>query len=72
PATLVWPEDDTGKVLFKLDRLAPSNGFEDHAAHDALGDVEATIFILDLIRQRAPDLIDEILANRDKALVFPH
>jgi exodeoxyribonuclease-1 len=69
PDILVWPEDETGKVLFKLDRLAPSNGFENHAAHDALGDVEATIFILDLIRHRAPDLLEEILANRGKAHV---
>ena len=64
-----WPIDETGKVRFKLDRLAPLNGFEGHNAHDALGDVEATIHIAQLIAQRAPSLWAELLANRDKAHV---
>lgn len=62
-----WPVDEIGKVRFKLDRLAPLNGFEGHNAHDALGDVEATIHIAQLIAQRAPSLWAELLANRDKA-----
>lgn len=41
PDLLVWPTDDTGRRSFKLDRLAPANGFNAHNAHDALGDVEA-------------------------------
>jgi exodeoxyribonuclease I len=64
-----WPVDETGRVRFKLDRLAPLNGFEGHNAHDALGDVEATIHIAQLIAQRAPSLWAELLANRDKAHV---
>lgn len=64
-----WPVDETGRVRFKLDRLAPMNGFEGHNAHDALGDVEATIHIAQLIAQRAPSLWAELLANRDKAHV---
>jgi len=40
PDLLVWPTDDARRRSFKLDRLAPANGFN---AHDALGDVEATI-----------------------------
>jgi exodeoxyribonuclease-1 len=64
-----WPVDETGKVRFKLDRLAPLNGFEGHNAHDALGDVEATIHIARLIAQRAPSLWAELLANRDKSHV---
>jgi exodeoxyribonuclease-1 len=69
PDLFEWPVDETGRVRFKLDRLAPLNGFVAHNAHDALGDVEATIHLARLIAQRAPELWAEILCNRDKASV---
>ena len=69
PDLLNWPVDETGRVRFKLDRLAPENGFEGHNAHDALGDVEATIHLARLIAERAPDLWQQLLANRDKSHV---
>lgn len=69
PDLLEWPVDETGRVRFKLDRLAPENGFEGHNAHDALGDVEATIHLARLITERAPDLWQQLLANRDKSYV---
>jgi exodeoxyribonuclease-1 len=56
-------------VRFKLDLIAPLNGFAAHNAHDALGDVEATIHIARQIAQRAPALWAELLANRDKVHV---
>ena len=67
--TLNWPVDDAGNAIFRLDALAPANGFQDHDAHDALGDVEATRHLLQLVRDRAPELFKDILANRDKAHV---
>ena len=66
PDQFNWPVDETGRVRFKLDRLAPENGFEGHNAHDALGDVEATIHLARLIAERAPVLWGQLLANRDK------
>lgn len=66
---LDWPVDETGKVRFNLDRLAPLNGFVDHNAHDALGDVEATIHLAKLIARRDPRLWTELLASRDKGYV---
>ncbi|MBI1257655.1 MAG: exodeoxyribonuclease I [Chloroflexi bacterium] len=54
PGALVFPINEKGRPSFKLDRLAPANGFTQHNAHDALGDVEATIFICRLIAERAP------------------
>lgn len=66
PALLNWPTDDTGRTTFKLDRLAPANGFNAHNAHDALGDVEATIHIARLIANGDSDLWSAILHNRDK------
>jgi exodeoxyribonuclease-1 len=68
PDLLDWPvEDETGRIRFKLDCIAPLNGFAAHNAHDALGDVEATIHIARQIAQRAPKLWAELLNNRDKA-----
>lgn len=69
PDLLVWPIDDTGRRSFKLDRLAPANGFNAHNAHDALGDVEATIHIARLIATRSPALWSELIDNAHKALV---
>ena len=67
--TLNWPVDDAGNAVFRLDALAPANGFQDHDAHDALGDVEATRHLLQLVRDRAPELFKDVLANRDKVHV---
>jgi len=69
PGLFEWPVDETGRVRFKLDRLAPLNDFASHNAHDALGDVEATIHIARLIAERAPPLWAELLGNCDKAHV---
>lgn len=69
PDIFEWPVDETGRVRFKLDRIAPLNGFAAHNAHDALGDVEATIHIARQIAQRAPGLWAQLLFNRDKASV---
>ncbi|MGI3211849.1 exonuclease domain-containing protein [Roseovarius tibetensis] len=69
PDLFDWPVDADGRVRFKLDRIAPLNGFAAHNAHDALGDVEATIHIARQIARRAPALWTELLANRDKTHV---
>lgn len=69
PDLFEWPVEPDGRVRFKLDRIAPLNGFVAHNAHDALGDVEATIHIACQIAQRAPGLWAELLANRDKGNV---
>jgi len=70
PDVFDWPMEPDGRVRFKLDRIAPLNGFTAHNAHDALGDVEATIHIARQIAQRAPGLWSELLANRDKGQVL--
>ena len=63
---LEWPINEKGKINFKLDQLAPTNGFKSHNAHDALGDVEATIFILNIIKTKAPELYKQLIETRDK------
>jgi len=54
PNAIAIPLGDSGKQVFKLDRLAPANGFDHENAHDAMADVEATIHLAKLIRDRAP------------------
>ena len=44
PHALAFPVGDDGQLIFKLDRVAPLNGFAHDRAHDAVADVEATIF----------------------------
>lgn len=55
PDSIVIPTRDDGRPVFKLDQLAPANGFAHANAHDAMADVEATIFIASLLRQNAPN-----------------
>jgi len=69
PESLTFPVGDKGPISFKLDRLAPANGFNHEAAHDALADVEATIFICRLIAERAPELWSSFMRFSQKAAV---
>ena len=66
---LHWPSKDNGGLTFKLDKIAPANGFNDHDAHDALGDVRATIFISKLIESRCPELWQNCVACTNKSFV---
>ncbi|MBL0923435.1 MAG: exodeoxyribonuclease I [Sphingomonadaceae bacterium] len=45
PDCFVIPENDKGRPVFKLDRVAPANGFDHSRAHDAMADVEAVIHL---------------------------
>jgi exodeoxyribonuclease-1 len=54
PATIIVPLGADKKPTFKLDVMAPANGFEHNGAHEAMADVRATIFMARLIRERAP------------------
>ena len=62
PNALVVPLAEDGWPVFRLDRLAPANGFDHANAHDAMADVEATIFMAKLVRDRAPDVWDHMMA----------
>ncbi|MDB5709852.1 MAG: hypothetical protein JWL96_1922 [Sphingomonas bacterium] len=72
PGAIIVPEGDKGKPTFKLDRLAPANGFDHSNAHDALADVEATIHVCRIIRDSAPDLLESSLrlSNKSSARTF--
>jgi len=68
PGILIYPLNEKGKTSKKLEHIASENGFLNHNAHDAIGDVEATIFVANLIRQRAPILWDAALRASTRRL----
>ena len=72
PDALVFPAGDNDETVFKLDWVAPANGFAHERAHDALADVEATIFMCRLVAERAPDIWSVFMRFSQKAAVIEH
>jgi len=68
PDGIEWPIAD-GKPSFKLELLTQANGISHTSAHDAFSDVEATIALAKLVRQKKPQLFDYVLNNRGKQAV---
>jgi exodeoxyribonuclease-1 len=69
PNALSIPINDQGRSVFKLERLAPANGFDHGAAHEAMADVEATIHICRLIAERVPEYWSGFVRFSQKAAV---
>ena len=69
PNTMAVPISAKGKPTLRLDTLAPANGFAHENAHDALADVEATIYMARLIRDRAPAVWKSLMPLVDKGAV---
>lgn len=67
PTALAYPITPTGRTGFKLDQLAPLNGFSHEKAHDALADVEATIHVALILKERVPKLWEHAVLNAPKA-----
>jgi exodeoxyribonuclease-1 len=71
PNSFVRPlNDDTGKITFKLEKFAPANGIVHDNAHDALGDVEATIGVCKIIKERCPDVWEAAMQTTSKQDVY--
>ena len=56
PEEISWPRKDDGKVSLRLEDLAPANGVANHDAHDAVGDVRATIQLARVFLEKLPKL----------------
>ena len=56
PDNITVPTDDRGRQTFRLERLAPANGYNHDEAHEAMADVEATIYMARLVQDRALDI----------------
>lgn len=66
PGGIEWPVVD-GKPRFKLELLTQANGISHGAAHDAYSDVEATINLARLIKDKKPALYDYAFSSRHKS-----
>lgn len=69
PDGIQWAFHEEGKPSFKLTDLTEANQMKHTAAHDALSDVEATIQVAKLIKQKQPKLFDYYLSLRNKNTV---
>lgn len=69
PDHIEWPFDVHGKPTNRLELLTALNKLDHEHAHDALSDVEATISVARLIRNKQTRLFDYLLNMRDKRKV---
>jgi exodeoxyribonuclease-1 len=66
PEGIVWPADEEGKPLFRLEALAKANGIAHESAHDAMSDVLAAMGLARLLRERQPKLFEWHWNHRGK------
>ncbi len=66
PDGIEWPRRDDGAPSFKLEDLADANHLHKRRAHDALSDVETTLDLARLLRDKQPRLWDWYLSLRNK------
>lgn len=69
PEGIVWPKKDSGRPSFRLEELTKANGLVHEHAHDALSDVEATVALASLIREKAPRLYEYAMRIAPKKAV---
>lgn len=70
PQGINWPvHNEKGNPVFKLTELTAANNIEQIGAHDAMVDVNATIAVAKLIKEKQPKLFEHYLKLRSKAEV---
>lgn len=69
PEGIEWPFDVKGRPTNRLELLTALNKLNHAHAHDALSDVEATIAVARLIRNKQERLFEFLLGMRDKRKV---
>ncbi len=67
PQGIIWPQaKDNGNPEFRLTELTRANNIDQTGAHDAMVDVNATIAVAKLIKEKQPKLFDHYLNLRSK------
>ena len=69
PEGIKWPFDSSGAPSNRLELLTSLNEVDHTNAHDALNDVNATIAVARLIKDRQPKMFDYLFGMRDKKKV---
>jgi exodeoxyribonuclease-1 len=70
PEGINWPDKEDGTPSFRLEELTVANGVAHANAHDALADVEATLAMARLVKQKQPRLYDYLYQLRNKQKVL--
>ncbi|MBL7234200.1 exonuclease domain-containing protein [Komagataeibacter oboediens] len=68
-SVLIVPHRDDGMPTYRLDVLAPFNGFNAHHAHDAMGDVEATLFLARKLKTGFSELWEKLSGRASKSVI---
>ncbi len=66
PEGIEWPFASDGSPSNRLELLASVNKLDHESAHDALSDVQATIALAQLFKDKQPKIFDYLLNIRDK------
>ena len=69
PDAITVPLNDNGKPSFKLGHLIAANGLSLDNAHDALADTRATLALAAFLKERAPQVWDNLFACRSRHTV---
>ena len=69
PEGIVWPKDAKGVATNRLELLAEANKLLHVKAHDAMSDVEATIALAKLIKEKQPKLFSYLKNLRNKKAI---
>jgi exodeoxyribonuclease-1 len=66
PEGIKWPYDSEGKPSNRLELLTSINKLSHESAHDALSDVQASIALARLLKNKQPKLFDYLFEMRNK------
>ncbi len=69
PEGIKWPVDSTGRPSCRLELMTAINNLDHNDAHDALSDVNATLALARLVKNKQPKLFDFLLSMRQKNMV---
>ncbi len=70
PDGIVWPTGEDGRPTNRLEELTELNKLEHSNAHDALSDVQATIAVAKLLKNKQPKLFDYLVSKASKKAVL--
>ena len=71
PQGIEWPKanEENGNPVFRLTEMTAANKIEQIGAHDAMVDVNATIAVAKLIKEKQPKIFEHYLKMRSKVEV---
>ena len=72
PGAVAVPQDAKGGFKYKLELVAPENGYVPKRAHDALDDVRATIHMARVVSEKAPETWSAFMRFSSKAAVVDY